>query len=557
MHRTIHEGMYSIRIKNLGSWMILFQLIQHLFMGLHSGDSRLWMPHCVSFLHDLLLISTSIVFVRLMIRIIGPRLQQGAGIAGLNCVLVIGLALSIYPQLLREYLAFPVNVFATDAATAQRMLTEYLGIQRLWPVVIAALFGIFAMVKPIHIRPSRPCKVALNGLMAILTLAAIITLPRSPNPLITSISLQIGEALGSSSRVVPPLKRSPTSESASTSHDLPATSIDQSLADHIFLIVLEGVTAQDFESNFFGRKNGFYHRVMAHTACFRNYHTTNLDSYTSLIAMLTSVQVPYRAYADVTIYEKVNEADNLTRVLRTHGHYGLFISTYSYQPYVPTRKDWDCIMTRQDLPSIDGWVSLGTNRMEQATEDRAALQTMTETAETHARSFILHEMVYGHSPEWEAATGKNRIAYIDEYLNDLLDRLEARGLYQRSLLVIVSDHGDRVKAADRENYRVPLLVVGKDVAPLSDDEFRSHLDLQNIIVSYMNGSPLPSPRSEIHVVGSTERWIYGKITADRQYVFIDDKTGSRLTSFGNLNPINLYHDFQTAIDLFGNRVNAS
>jgi len=64
------------------------------------------------------------------------------------------------------------------------------------------------------------------------------------------------------------------------------------------------------------------------------------------------------------------------------------------------------------------------------------------------------------------------------------------------------------------------MLVGKDVSPMSDGEFRSNLDLQAILVSYVNGPLLTSPRNEIQVVGSTDRWVYGKITVDRQHLSI-------------------------------------
>jgi hypothetical protein len=63
-------------------------------------------------------------------------------------------------------------------------------------------------------------------------------------------------------------------------------------------VVLEGVTTARFEQEFLTRPQGYYAHVRDRSVYFDEYHTTNLDSYTSLIAMLTSVQVPYRAYAD-------------------------------------------------------------------------------------------------------------------------------------------------------------------------------------------------------------------------------------------------------------------
>jgi phosphoglycerol transferase MdoB-like AlkP superfamily enzyme len=96
---------------------------------------------------------------------------------------------------------------------------------------------------------------------------------------------------------------------------------------------------------------------------------------------------------------------------------------------------------------------------------------------TGKRSFVLHELIFGHSTEWRVATGKRQLEYYDLYFNDILNQLERRGLDERTLLIIVSDHGDRAKSSNMENYRVPLLIVGSGVTPLKDDGFRTHLDI--------------------------------------------------------------------------------
>jgi membrane-anchored protein YejM (alkaline phosphatase superfamily) len=208
-------------------------------------------------------------------------------------------------------------------------------------------------------------------------------------------------------------------------------------------------------------------------------------------------------------------------------------------------------MHRGDLGSLDGWVSLGSSRMEAGTEDRAALPTIFKFMEANKRSFVLHELVFGHSPEWRAATGKTQLAYYDLYLNDILNHLEAKGQDSHTLLIIVSDHGERVKASSMENYRVPLLVVGNGVRPLMDNGFRSHLDMQAIVAHYLAGTDLPSSQEELFVVGSSERWIYGQISKNGEHVFIEDRTGRIISQQGNRDPMQIYRLFQAAVDKFG------
>lgn len=528
-----------------------WQFFLHLMQCLKSGDPRMWMPHIVAWLHDILVLGGILAVGGALIRFIPKRVRPVFSVVVLVLLFCAEVLLSLYPQLLREYVGFPVNIFAADSATAWMTLSNYLGLQNIWPVVFVAGAGCFVFLRQVPGKPALGRQFVTIAFLSLLVMAGLATLPRSPHPLVSSIRLQLTELTSSESRVVPSLSQVPSQEVLGTSQEHKTPSIaDASPIDHVFLVVLEGVTSDDFEREFMTRKNGFYQRVKERSAWFNNYHTTNLDSYTSLIAMLTGVQVPYRSYSDVSLYDHVNKTDNLTRTFRNRGHYGLFISTYAEQPFVPTRADWNKVMDRDDLPSLDGWLSLGSSRMEQATEDMAALDVIVQTAADNPRSFVLHELVYGHSTEWRAKTGKSQLAYYDEYLTGLLDRLEAKGLDSRSLVVVVSDHGDRTKASDVENYRVPLLIAGNNINSSTDTAFRSHLDLPAIVASRINNTSLPAPRQEAFVVGSTERWIYGEITADKKHLIVDDQTGTVLSASGFLSATTVNQKFQASLYSF-------
>lgn len=531
---------------------VALQLALHLGSYLSAIDPRILMPHAVAYLHDLLLFTVLWFGSINVCRLISSRVRSFCWTLALIGMFGLGLLLASYPLFLREYLAFPINVFATDIATAGVFFREYLGIASLWPVAVALALGIASIVVPFRISLPRLARLIVFPLLVITT--AITLFRSSPQPFVYSLQQELTSRILSGERIVPPLRRpksGPNKDNTSPSSIL--ATVPELRYDHILLIVLEGVTAKDFEREFLPLKSGFYERVKAHTAYFSQYYATNLDSYTSLIAMLTSVQVPYRAYADDRLYDAVNEVESLTENLRNQGYRTLFISTYEHQPFVPTRNQWDRIMDRGDLPALEGWVSLGTSRMEAATEDRAALRALLDFMTTNEKSFILHELVYGHSPVWRAKTGKTQLEYYDTYLIDLLDRLSAAQLKSRTLIVVVSDHGDRSKASDAENYRVPLLVTGPRVRPLVDSTFYSHIDLEGIFAHYLVDTPLPPNQERIFVVGSTERWVYGEICDMGDHLFIDDRTGQILAHSGSMNPTKVYRDFQAFLDEFGRR----
>jgi hypothetical protein len=533
--------------------LLVFSIWQFLLHGLcvvDSGDPRLLLPHAISFLNDVVVLG-AITFIGRSARAAAPE-RLGPIVDGVMraTLIVTEVFLAAYPQLLREYLTFPMNIFAADISSARIMVTEYLGISRLWPSMVAGIVGMAVLISRFQFSGWRRTRLVLGILIAV---AGITTLPRTPHPLLYSVKEALSTLFANSERAVPRLQRPPGRTNDIPLSSTPISASETLTADHVFLVVLEGVICKDFEKDIMQSNSGFLSLERDRAAYFSQYHATNLDSYTSLITMLASIQVPYRAYADESLYEAVYDAPSLTRSLRAAGYFSVFLSTYAVQPFVPTRNDWDQIMDRGNISSLEDWVSVGSSRMEAATEDRAALSIIVDIAFSHPRTFVVHEMVYGHSPEWRAKTGVTQLAYYDAYLRDLVERLKAKGLFSRSLIVVVSDHGDRAKSADAENYRVPLLVLGSTVEPSEDSEFRSHVNLWEIIESYLRKKPLPKPLSEVLVVGSSERWVYGIITANRDYLFLDDLNGVVLSSNGALNVSTVAEKFQKGLDEFGSR----
>ena len=529
--------------------LAFLQGLLHTIAWSRSVDPRLIGPHLVALLHDLLILASVVMGSRLLRRALPAGAQRVAVRLSIVSLIAVGMLLAIYPQLLREYLAFPVNLFGASAGSVQVMVREYLGIGRLWPVL--AVVSVSALALCWSPRAWRRTRTAMAASAIVLT-AVVFTLPQSPNPWVLSIQQSAAELLMPDAREVRSLERPPTPVSESIDRKLAVTILqDPAAPTHIFLLVLEGVTSLDFERDFLGKPDGFHAGHRDRALYFSRFHATNLDSYTSLIAMLTGIQVPYRAYADEDSYVAVNRAGNLARALRGAGFFNVFVSTYAHQPFVPTREDWDRVLDRSSLPTLEGWVSLGSSRMEAATEDRAALSTIVDLAQSHEKCFILHELVYGHSTEWRAATGQSQLSYYDLYLTELASALERTGLLERSLLVIVSDHGDRARSSDAENYRVPLLIVGVGVPAGSDGEFRSHLDLPAIVAAAMGRTALPPPRASQFLVGSTERWVYSQLRSEGGYLFIDDRAGTVSGRRGALDAASVRSAFQSMLNAFG------
>jgi hypothetical protein len=382
----------------------------------------------------------------------------------------------------------------------------------------------------------------------------VLSLFRSaPQPFVFSLQNTIQEWFLAGNRVVPSLARPPRSAAApafdSSNFEIIATSASLRY-NHVLMLVLEGVNAVSFEKEFLSRNDGHFAQVKNRSTYFSRYYATNLDSYTSLICMLTSVVVPYRSYSDPALYEGANNAPNIVRAVRRRGFKTLFISTYEYQPFVPVRNDWDRIMDMRDLPAENRYVSVGTNKMESATEDMAGLSTIVGFMRSHRQTFVLHELVYGHSPDWIMKTGIPQVEYYDRYIQAITHVLDSTGLGDETLVVVVSDHGSREHSADIYSYQVPLLLTGTSVPSLVDSSFVSHRNLSSIISGTLAGSNSIANRSSLFVVGSTEEWVYGQITSDGSYMFIDDERGTVMAGSGHLDASNVHKGFQRLLDGF-------
>lgn len=567
---------------------VLYQLLLHAYFSIAAHDPRLLLPHVIAFLQDIALLGIVTAIGYLTIAVSPAGFRQTVNKIGSVFIAIVGILLASYPNILREYLVFPVNIFDSDLESAKVLISDYLGITALLPVLIALILFVFVSFTPLEksidevggkpigqpdgdLKPPSAStvrgrssltrfirkelrisnKIKLAGLIILLSIFSFSLQIPSPQPFVFSLQRKIESIIKNEKRVVPSLTR-PSTESKIVNDQNALTFSTKEITKykHILLLVLEGVTSQDFEKEFLMISNGFYQQYKSNAVYYKNYYATNLDSYTSLISMVTSVQVPYRAYADENLFKNVNTAPNITQDLHNKRFYSIFISTYEYQPFVPTRSYWDKIYDRKDLPSIKNWLSFGSNRMESATEDKAAISTMMDNIKSHDKTFILHELVYGHSPEWRAKTGKTQLSYYNEYLIELSQRLKEENLLSKTIFVVISDHGDRAKTSDIDNYRVPLLVVGDGIPYQSREELFTHLELPKIIYHYAAADVHPAFAEEIFFVGSTEKWVYGKMNKQIEYLFIDDPAGTILSQKGGLMPMEVSNEFQNYVNEF-------
>ncbi len=88
----------------------------------------------------------------------------------------------------------------------------------------------------------------------------------------------------------------------------------------------------------------------------------------------------------------------------------------------------------------------------------------------------------------EKQTVNNAVKYADYALGQFLEQLEASGLLQSSVVLVVADHDARVFGAELvpvSNFHVPGFILSPDIEPHVDQTLVSHIDLAPTLLSLL------------------------------------------------------------------------
>lgn len=572
---------------NLAALSAAFQLNLHLWWQIQSGNPFWIMPRLVSWLHDCVII----LAIYLIAAAITGKIENKPGTPYFLAIpaalwLAAMSVLILYPRHVPDFLSFPVNIFSVDSGAAGEFFRQYVTYHDI-AFVAAALAALAFMARsklPEYSFRIKPFFKNAMKIVLLLFLVATLAAP-SPNPIVFGAEDIIVSGIFYGGRVVAPLSRpakpdapggggagSTAARAAASNNNagegnaaaaIPAAFSKEafdSLADtvakgpnkisNIIVIVMETVESDRFERELLNKPGTFTGSKRSEFRYFSNYYTPNLDSYTSLIAMLTSVAVPFQAYSDPGSFSGVQRAPNLVTALERAGMNCFYISTAENQPFIPVRNAWNKIFTRKTIRHDPGMAHIDSPPIESALEDRAALREIDIIMMKISRSFILHECVFGHTREWLDLTGKSQLEYYDLYMRELFGRLSANGLLEKTLVALVADHGSRGDASKLENYHVPLVLWGPGVRPGTDARFLSHLDFPGLLCEALCDKPWPAFAGPLLTVGHSGRWTYGEIRADKKYQFIDNYRGRVIGAEGGLDPLDLRRRFQGYIDRF-------
>ena len=249
---------------------------------------------------------------------------------------------------------------------------------------------------------------------------------------------------------------------------------------------MEGINHDDYYSDTTDAGNRFFDKYGKNIITYSNFYTLNLDSYTSLIAMLNSIFVPYQAYMDESKYDFVNNLNNLVRIFNKNGFSTHFLTSYGEQQkrFIPNISEWSEVACLKNIDSIEKYAKVTSSKIEMAAEDLAVFDDLIRILVKNPNPFIFQEMVYGHTSAWKEQTGIETIDYYNRYFEKTITALVNNNMADSTLVVMVSDHGPRDDAYDTGNYHIPMFAWARDLSKETKEGMLSHLDFKDILLNF-------------------------------------------------------------------------
>ncbi len=454
------------------------------------------------------------LMVPLVIAMLLSRWKIVSKIAFYALYLIIFIITFVYNNLLSELLQFDVkvNIFNVGWESANHFFNMFISRSTIAIIFFSIVGLVSASVFITKIKPSLFNK----KILVVLGVLFIISVVYQPlNPLVHSIMKGSPE---NSLNDLEPVEN--------MSFDFLEKDIDVEMKleteyDRVLVFVMETVTQDDFQN-----ESGFFKTLRTESVQYTNYHTLNLDSLTSLISLLYSKFVPYKAYGTKATYmEAMKNKESIVEMFENNNFTTVFVASEERPCEISRMINWSHVIkeenysiTRQDVMCF---IERGGQR---SCEDISLLDEVVENVEKNDKIFLFQEFLYGHYPGNVYEKGIPHVKYYNDYMEELFNRLEEKELLDDTLIILVSDHGSREEGPqfEKSNYNLPLLFWAKDVSSGVDTGFYSQVDFNNILLHHMGVSEKPSPSKEIFTVGtSTQNVVYGTITSDGSYAFIE------------------------------------
>jgi hypothetical protein len=302
--------------------------------------------------------------------------------------------------------------------------------------------------------------------------------------------------------------------------------------DKVLVFVMETTTENDLESQ---RKvldpNSFARAAVEHAHRYTRYFPGNQDSRTGMLGMLSARFNPYEAYTDAAVakYKDIARPVSLVDHMRKLGYRSGFALSQIELELIVRDLRWDEVMHLSEAETAQAkrdFLCFHPYEFEHSCEDRAILPKVLDFLDRSPRAFLYQEFVWGHSFLYNEAASKTNAEYYSSYIDAVIAHLRARGELERTLIVLVSDHGYRDKKwqADPTRYQIPLWFYAPHFEAKQDGRLLSHLDFKDLLFAEMATEPRTvSPNPFVMITGPTGSSQWAVMTEQADFMLLKSR----------------------------------
>jgi len=286
----------------------------------------------------------------------------------------------------------------------------------------------------------------------------------------------------------------------------------------VLVFVMESVPYNIFQKELEKIPNdeNFFRIIENSSHIYTNYYTTNQDSATSIIAMLWSKFIPLDAYSTdsyETYIKKFESKKSIIDLFDYNNYSNNLVVSASSIPKFLSINNWTNSYKIENFDELQEtkYFCLEVFQNEQGCEDKAMLNDVKNITKNNDNLFLFQELIYGHSVKYELETKQSITNYYNYYFLDIYEYLKEENLLDNTTIVITSDHGLR-NLKDKQDigfYQVPFIVFNQNLDKKEIDDLYSHIDFNNILLSYLTDKDYMKSRDEIYVIGQTRTNILG------------------------------------------------
>jgi ABC-type multidrug transport system fused ATPase/permease subunit len=315
-------------------------------------------------------------------------------------------------------------------------------------------------------------------------------------------------------------------------------------------------------------KRSFFLAESSHFHRSSRYFTNNQDSRTGMLNMLMSRVIPYEAYNDkgVAGYKRLSTQTSLTDRFKALGYATSFVVSQLELEAVVSDLAWDeriSLSAAEIEQAKPRHLCFAPDDWENGCEDLAVLPKVVKFVAEHERAFVYQEFNWGHNDVYNDVSGKTNLAYYSGYVDALLSALRERGLSERTLIVLTSDHGFRDRSVQDQPrmVHIPLIFHASGFAAHDDDRLLSHVDFKDLLLSELTGQTnLVTPNELVLIVGPTGSKLLTAISAQGDFTLMRRRgslrrlSARRSVSAYALTPDELFHLFERYRTLFDDKL---